>query len=76
MNLSSIYKADPFAEISIHLSKQAYKLLRLTSYKFSREDIKLKYHTLLCELNLITVSIEYAKKSCTKLLKVSSLKAF
>ncbi|EOO22991.1 hypothetical protein ICM_06214 [Bacillus cereus BAG1X2-3] len=62
MNLSSIYKADPFAKISIHLSKQAYKLLRLPLHKFSREDIKLKYHTLLCELSLITVSNRVRQK--------------
>lgn len=76
MNLSSIYKADPFAEISIHLSKQAYKLLRLTSYKFSREDIKLKYHTLLCELNLITVSNRVRQKELYQAFKSKFPKGF
>ena len=76
MNLSSIYKADPFAEISIHLSKQAYKLLRLPLHKFSCEDIKLKHRASLFELNLITVSNRVRQKNCIKRLKVSSLKAF
>lgn len=76
MNLSSIYKADPFAEISIHLSKQAYKLLQLPLHKFSREDIKLKYRASLFELNLITVSNRVRQKNCIKRLKISSLKAF
>ncbi|MCM3737006.1 TnsD family transposase [Bacillus cytotoxicus] len=62
MNLSSIYKGDSFAEISIYLSKQAYKLLQLPLHKFSREDIKLKYRALLCELNLITVSNRVRQK--------------
>ncbi len=62
MNLSSIYKADPFAEISIHLSKQAYKLLQLPLHKFSCEDIKLKYRASLFDLNLITISNRVRQK--------------
>ncbi|HDR8070745.1 TPA: TnsD family transposase [Bacillus cereus] len=62
MNLSSIYKADPFAEISIHLSKQAYKLLQLPLHKFSCEDIKLKYRASLFDLNLITISNRLRQK--------------
>lgn len=76
MDLSSIYKDDPLAKMSIYLSKQAYKLLQLPLHKFSREDIKLKYSALLCELNLITVSNRVRQKNCIKHLKVSSLKAF
>ncbi|MEF8683258.1 UNVERIFIED_CONTAM: TnsD family transposase [Bacillus cereus] len=62
MNLSSIYKANPFAEISIHLSKQAYKLLQLPLHKFSCEDIKLKYCASLFDLNLITISNRVRQK--------------
>lgn len=76
MNLSSIYKADPFAEISIHLSKQAYKLLQLPLHKFSREDIKLKYRTLLCELSLITVSNRVRQKELYQAFKNKFPKGF
>lgn len=76
MNLSSIYKADPFAKISIHLSKQAYKLLQLPLHKFSREDIKLKYRTLLCELSLITVSNRVRQKELYQAFKSKFPKGF
>ncbi len=76
MNLSSIYKADPFAKISIHLSKQAYKLLQLPLHKFSREDIKLKYRASLFELNLITVSNRVRQKELYQTFKNKFLKGF
>nr|WGD93018.1 TnsD family transposase [Bacillus subtilis] len=76
MNISSIYKADPFAEISIHLSKQAYKLLRLPLHKFSREDIKLKYRASLFELNLITVSNRVRQKELYQVFKNKLPKGF
>lgn len=76
MNLSSIYKADPFAEISIHLSKQAYKLLQLPLHKFSREDIKLKYRASLLELNLITVSNRVRQKELYQVFKNKLPKGF
>ncbi|MBG9840061.1 MULTISPECIES: TnsD family Tn7-like transposition protein [Bacillus cereus group] len=76
MNLSSIYKADPFAEISIHLSKQAYKLLQLPLHKFSREDIKLKYRASLFELNLITVSNRVRQKELYQAFKSKFPKGF
>ncbi|MGY2611205.1 TnsD family transposase [Bacillus pretiosus] len=76
MNLSSIYKTDPFAEISIHLSKQAYKLLQLPLHKFSREDIKLKYYALLCELSLITVSNRVRQKELYQAFKRKFPKGF
>ncbi|OJE40240.1 transposase [Bacillus tropicus] len=76
MNLSSIYKADPFAEISIHLSKQAYKLFQLPLHKFSREDIKLKYRASLFELNLITVSNRVRQKELYQAFKSKFPKGF
>ncbi|MGN9863419.1 TnsD family Tn7-like transposition protein [Bacillus swezeyi] len=76
MNLSSIYKADPFAKISIHLSKQAYKLLQLPLHKFSREDIKLKYRASLFELNLITVSNRVRQKELYQAFKNKFPKGF
>lgn len=76
MNLSSIYKTDPFAKISIHLSKQAYKLLQLPLHKFSREDIKLKYRTLLSELNLITISNRVRQKELYQAFKNKFPKGF
>ncbi|WP_436865818.1 TnsD family transposase [Bacillus fungorum] len=76
MNLSSIYKTDPFAEISIHLSKQAYKLLQLPLHKFSREDIKLKYRASLFELNLITVSNRVRQKELYQAFKNKFPKGF
>ncbi len=76
MNLSSIYKADPFAEISIHLSKQAYKLLRLPLHKFSCEDIKLKHRASLFELNLITVSNRVRQKELYQAFKSKFPKGF
>ncbi|QIC07187.1 transposase [Brevibacillus sp. 7WMA2] len=76
MNLSSIYKADPFAETSIHLSKQAYKLLQLPLHKFLREDIKLKYRALLFELNLITVSNRVRQKELYQAFQSKFLKGF
>ncbi|MDA1930473.1 TnsD family transposase [Bacillus cereus group sp. BcHK130] len=76
MNLSSIYKTDPFAEISIHISKQAYKLLQLPLHKFSREDIKLKYRASLFELNLITVSNRVRQKELYQAFKNKFPKGF
>ena len=76
MNLSSKYEENPFAEISIHLSKQAYKLLQLPLHKFSREDIKLKYRALLCELNLITVSNRVRQKELYQAFKSKFPKGF
>ena len=76
MNLSSIYKADPFAKTSIHLSKQAYKLLQLPLHKFSRKDIKLKYCALLSELNLITVSSRVRQKELYQAFKSKFPKGF
>ncbi|HGH0916052.1 TPA: TnsD family transposase [Bacillus cereus] len=76
MNLSSICKTDPFAEISIHLSKQAYKLLQLPLHKFSREDIKLKYRASLFELNLITVSNRVRQKELYQAFKNKFPKGF
>ncbi|MFA2811723.1 TnsD family transposase [Bacillus mycoides] len=76
MNLSSIYEEDPFAEISIHLSKQAYKLLQLPLHQFSREDIKLKYCALLRDFNLITVSNRVRQKELYQAFKRSSPKGF
>ncbi|HFJ9429042.1 TnsD family transposase [Bacillus cereus group sp. BceL293] len=76
MNLPSIYKADPFAKISIHLSKQAYKLLQLPLHKFSREDIKLKYRASLFELNLITVSNRVRQKELYQAFKNKFPKGF
>lgn len=76
MNLSSIYKANPFAEISIYLSKQAYKLLQLPLHKFSREDIKLKYRALLSELNLITISNRVRQKELYQVFQKKFPKGF
>ncbi|HDX9578516.1 TPA: TnsD family transposase [Bacillus pseudomycoides] len=76
MNLSSIYKADPFAEISIYSSKQAYKLLQLPLHKFSRKDIKLKYCELLRKLNLITVSNRVRQKELYQVFKSKFPKGF
>lgn len=76
MNLSFIYKADPFAKTSIHLSKQAYKLLQLPLHKFSRKDIKLKYCALLSELNLITVSSRVRQKELYQAFKSKFPKGF
>lgn len=56
MNLSNIYEADPYKEISVHLSKQAYKLLKVPLHQISREEVELKYRKLLREKNLVTVS--------------------
>lgn len=76
MNLSSKYEENPFAEISIHLSKQAYKLLQLPLHNFSREDIKLKYRTLLSELNLITISNRVRQKELYQAFKNKFPKGF
>ncbi|MFY3791814.1 TnsD family transposase [Ureibacillus sp. MALMAid1270] len=56
MNLSTVYEADPFKEISIHLSKQAYKLLKVPLHQITREEVKLKYRKLLRVKDLVTVS--------------------
>lgn len=62
VNLSSIYEVDPYAEISIHLAKQAYKLMKLPLHKFSREDVTLKYRAILRDMNLVTASNRLRQK--------------
>ncbi|QFG00799.1 transposase [Psychrobacillus glaciei] len=62
MNLSPIYKVDPYANFSVHLAKQVYKLLQLSLHQLSREEITLKYRALLREKNLVTVSNRLRQK--------------
>lgn len=56
MNLSNVYEADLYKEVSIHLSKQAYKLLKVPLHQITREEVELKYRKLLREKNLVAVS--------------------
>ncbi|MGG4546411.1 TnsD family transposase [Rossellomorea marisflavi] len=62
MDLSHIYEVDPYAEIKIYLAKQAYKLLQQPLHPLSRQDIALKYRSLLRELNLVTSSNRVRQK--------------
>lgn len=62
MNLSPIYEADPYADISIHLAKQAYKFLEVPLHELSREKIALKYRALLQDMNLVTGSNRLRQK--------------
>lgn len=56
MNLSPIKEVDPYAVISIHLAKQAYKMFHIPLHRISREDLTLKYRAFLRERNLITAT--------------------
>ena len=62
MNLSTINEADPYKEISIQLSKQAYKFLKVPIHQISRKEVELKYRKLLREKHLVTVSNRIRQK--------------
>ncbi|MCR8855662.1 TnsD family transposase [Lysinibacillus fusiformis] len=62
MNLSPVYGVDPYAEISIRLAKQSYKLLQQPLHQLSMEEVTLKYRALLREMNLVTVSNRLRQK--------------
>lgn len=66
MNLSTIYEANPYKDISTKLAKQAYKLLQVPLHQFSRKDVELKYRTLLREKSLVTVSNQIRQKELYK----------
>lgn len=62
MKLSTIYEVDPYKNLSIKLSKQAYKLLKASLHQISRKEVQLKYRKLLREKHLVTVSNQIRQK--------------
>ncbi|MGC4378316.1 TnsD family transposase [Fictibacillus sp. Mic-4] len=76
MNLSSIYEADLYKEISIQLSKQAYKLLKVPLHHISRKEVQLKYRKLLREKHLVTVSNRIRQQELYQMFQNSFPKGF
>lgn len=76
MNLSTVYKADPYKEVSIHLSKQAYKLLKVPLHQITREEVELKYRKLLREKDLVTVSNRIRQNELYQMFQCSFPKGF
>lgn len=76
MNLSTIYEADPYKEISLQLSKQAYKLLQVPLHRISRKEVELKYRKLLREKHLLTVSNRIRQKVLNQMFQISFSKGF
>lgn len=62
MNLTAIYDADPYKEISVAVAKQGFQLLQLPLHELSREVVSSKYRGLLREYNLITASNRVRQK--------------
>ena len=76
MNLSNIYEADPYKEIAIQLSKQAYKLLKVPLHQISRKEVALKYRKLLREKLIVTASNQIRQKELYKMFQSSFPKGF
>ena len=76
MNLSTIYEVDPYKEISIKLSKQAYKLLKIPLHQISRKEVQVKYRKLLREKHLVTVSNQIRQKELYQMFQESFPKGF
>lgn len=69
MNLNPIYDADPYKDIAVTITKQAYQLLQLSLHELSREVASSKYRALLRERNLITASNQVRQKELYRAVK-------